>query len=198
MVPLPLPSITRFKNVNPDQKVPTIGVDDYNLPESMVILEFLNDLFPEKNLLPKDPLKRAQIRFAIEFFTVKVAPIWFTYVLQSQDPQARQVYIDNMNTGLRRLNDLLLEQAPTGPYFLGDQYSIADIAMAPFILRSQLYNRLYMNDLQFEAVQQLPRLAEFLKGMTQRPSVQATMISEEDFIEVLSHIGVKKPERGTH
>src|SRR6185503_21330664 len=43
-------------------KVPYLEVDGTRLIESEVILEYLEDAFPQKPLLPKDPLARAKVR----------------------------------------------------------------------------------------------------------------------------------------
>src|SRR5258707_10225940 len=43
-------------------KVPYLEVDGSRLIESEVILEYLEDAYPQKPLLPKDPLARAKVR----------------------------------------------------------------------------------------------------------------------------------------
>ncbi len=43
-------------------KVPYLEVDGTRLIESEVILEYLEDAYPQKPLLPKDPLARAKVR----------------------------------------------------------------------------------------------------------------------------------------
>ncbi|KAG0164600.1 hypothetical protein DFQ28_009645 [Apophysomyces sp. BC1034] len=182
-----------YGDINPDLKVPALVIDGTKLAESLVIVELINDLYPEQGLLPSDPVQRAQIRFAIELFGAKVFPHWYQYLAKFKDLEARQAYIDNVNAGFRRLNDLLLEQAPSGPYFLGSQYSLADIAIAPFVLRIEKFNRLYLDGLKFEAVEELPRVKEFLQGISQRPSAQATIVTDEKFIASLARFSIPHP-----
>ncbi|KAG0175238.1 hypothetical protein DFQ28_002098 [Apophysomyces sp. BC1034] len=182
-----------YKDVNPDLKVPALILDGTKLAESFVIVQLISDLYPEQGLLPSDPVQRAQIRFAVELFGSKIPSHWYQYLSKFNDLEARQAYIDNINAGFRRFNDLLLEQAPSGPYFLGSQYSLADIAIAPFILRIEKFNRLYLDGLKFEAVEQLPRLKQFLEGITQRPSAQATVLSDEKFIAWLDRFNIPRP-----
>ena len=43
-------------------KVPYLEVDGTRLRESEVILEYLEEAYPQKPLLPKDPLARAKVR----------------------------------------------------------------------------------------------------------------------------------------
>src|SRR6185503_17257558 len=48
--------------LSPMGKVPYLEVDGARLIESEVILEYLEDAYPQKPLLPKDPLARAKVR----------------------------------------------------------------------------------------------------------------------------------------
>ncbi|TAK41409.1 MAG: glutathione S-transferase family protein [Betaproteobacteria bacterium] len=52
---------------SPMGKVPYLVVDGTLLRESQVILEYLEDAYPQTPLLPKDPLERAQVRELIVF-----------------------------------------------------------------------------------------------------------------------------------
>lgn len=52
---------------SPMGKVPYLVVDGSLLRESEVILEYLEDAYPQKPLLPKDPLERAQVRELVVF-----------------------------------------------------------------------------------------------------------------------------------
>ncbi|KAI8087003.1 thioredoxin-like protein [Gilbertella persicaria] len=58
-----------YKDINPELKVPALTTEDQSIAESLGIIKYINDRFPEKNLLTQDPLKRAKIRFAIEYFS---------------------------------------------------------------------------------------------------------------------------------
>lgn len=84
------------------------------------------------------------------------------------------------------MNELLLQESSTGPYFLGEQFSLADIAIAPFVLR--LYasaTNFIARDFEFEQVKESPRLAEFIKGITSRPSVQETFIGVDTYADTI-------------
>jgi glutathione S-transferase len=78
-----------------------------------------------------------------------------------------------------QINELLLEQAPEGPYFLGSEYSIADINIAPFVYRFQLLVNQFLKDdgeLQFN---EYPRLKQFVQGIVERDSFKATIAPNE-------------------
>ncbi|KAL9548454.1 hypothetical protein MBANPS3_005667 [Mucor bainieri] len=175
-----------YKDVNPELKVPALNVEGQNLAESLVIIEYLADRFPEAKLLPKEPLKRANIRFAIEYFSSKVSTEFYKYVFNQSAENARENFETNVNAALIRFNELLLQQSKTGPYFLGEEYSLADVAIAPFVLRIHALLEHILDGYKFEAVQNNPRLHEFITGALQRPSVQETWFGDEKFIEAMS------------
>jgi glutathione S-transferase len=51
-----------YRAINPRGKVPTIVHDGQPLRESGVILEYLEEVWPEPPLLPREPLARARVR----------------------------------------------------------------------------------------------------------------------------------------
>src|ERR687886_303068 len=53
---------------NPLGKVPVLEEDGWVLPESAVIMEYLEERYPEPALLPADPAERALVRLWIERF----------------------------------------------------------------------------------------------------------------------------------
>ena len=59
-----------FKAVNPQMAIPALVEDDGNvLFQSMAIMEYLNEVYPEPPLLPADPRGRARVR-ALSLITV--------------------------------------------------------------------------------------------------------------------------------
>lgn len=51
-----------YLKLNPAGQVPTLLVDGQPLYEASIINEFLEEQFPEKPLLPRDPVRRARVR----------------------------------------------------------------------------------------------------------------------------------------
>ncbi|KAI8073595.1 glutathione S-transferase [Thamnidium elegans] len=175
-----------YKDVNPDTKVPALGVEGQNIAESLVIIEYINDRFPKANLLPKEAIRRANVRFVIEFFTTKINGVFFKYLFGSQDESSFEEFDKEINASLVRLDKLLTQQSATGPYFLGNEFSLADIAIAPFFLRILGFSKIYLKGYQFEALKTHPRLEEFIKGITTRPSVTETYVGDEEYIKRFS------------
>jgi glutathione S-transferase len=55
-------------------------------------------------LLPKEPIKRANIRFAIEYFGSKVNASSYKYVFNSKAEGAREAYENDINAALVRVS----------------------------------------------------------------------------------------------
>ena len=54
-------------------------------------------------------------------------------LVQAQDPQKQREYLEEFNKALRTLSEQV-----KGPYFLGEQFSLVDVALAPWVLRDYI------------------------------------------------------------
>ncbi len=145
--------------VNPAGGVPVLVVEGgAAVPESLVILEYLEDRWPEHPLLPPDPLGRARARLLYERVTAALAPHLLKLARGSDAEKgaAEQAVRD----ALRALEPEVPEAG-----FLAGPFSIADIALAPFV--AKLPARLRPAELG------LPRLARWEAAVMSRPSVAA-------------------------
>jgi glutathione S-transferase len=106
-------------------KVPILEEDDFSLPESRVIMEYLEERYPDPPFLPSDPAERARVR------------LWFERFDAFSSPYYRVVFeggpVDELEAALTRLDVAL----STRPYLAGSQYSLADIAYVPWIIRTK-------------------------------------------------------------
>jgi len=125
--------------VNPVGKVPAITYGGPEVPpeepsplstklaESNVILEFLADAYPSANLMPADPIQRSKVRFFIEAVSARFFTAYSPWV-RNTDSQAEE----NLLKAIEFIQDLLPESAK---FAVGDNYTIADACITPFIHR---------------------------------------------------------------
>ena len=140
---------------NPAGRVPVLEEDGgLILPESLVIIEYLDERYPDPPLLPADPAERALARLRMERFDDFGSPY---YAVRRGDESAR----DRLDDALARLGALLGAQ----PYLSGWQFGLADIAYVPWILRGQAMLGLDVGP--YEA------LADWLARLEQRPAIRA-------------------------
>ncbi len=140
---------------NPAGRVPVIEEDDgVPLPESAVIMEFIEERYPEPPLLPADPADRAAVRLLIFRDGDLTSPY---YALRREEEGAR----DRFDAVLGRFDALLGEQ----PYLSGTEYGLADIALVPWFLRAR--------DMLGVELEGFGSITEWLERLEQRPAIAA-------------------------
>jgi glutathione S-transferase len=112
---------------NPLGKVPVLEEGAFVLPESPVIMEYLDERYPEPPLLPADPAERALARLWLERFDDVVGRDYYSARRGDEDGPLRLA---------DRLDELDAALAAT-PYLGGAEYGLADIAYVPWILRTR-------------------------------------------------------------
>src|ERR1700734_624142 len=91
--------LEEFLQINSQGLVPALSLDDGAvLTQSMAIIEYLDEIYPEPPLLPQAPLARARVRALTQAITCDVHPLNNLRVLQylendlHQDKPAREVW----------------------------------------------------------------------------------------------------------
>ena len=141
---------------NPLGKVPVLEGDGLCLPESAVIMEYLEECFPEPALLPADPAARATARLRIFRFDRFSDPY---YALRRGDEHARE----ELELRLGELDAAVQRDG----YLTGDAYGLADVAYLPWIVRAQ-------RNLRVDLAAQ-PALRDWLERLSERPAVAAEL-----------------------
>ncbi|MDQ6954973.1 MAG: glutathione S-transferase N-terminal domain-containing protein [Mariprofundaceae bacterium] len=116
-----------FMEINPYGKLPTVIDRDIVFFESQVVNEYLDERYPHPPLKPGSPAERAQMRLAVLRIEEELYPLYFNLirVKKKTDPMRKfKAYLESLNIYLERQ-----------VYFVGEQYSLADITMAPILWR---------------------------------------------------------------
>ena len=130
-----------FLQKNPSGLVPSLVVSGEVLNESLAIIEWLEETYPQVNLLPKDPLSRAKVRELSYAIACSIQPIQNLKVMRyiSHDQKERAAFAKHwINEGLFPLEAKL--QKTAGTYSFGGQITMADLCLVP-----QIYNALRFN-----------------------------------------------------
>lgn len=125
-----------YSQLNPMKQVPCLQIDGLRISQSMAIMEYINDLRPEANLLPKDPRSRAKVRMICELINSGIQPLQNLSVMNrhSDKQEERMAWSKHwITTGFRALETVLSETA--GEACVGDTVSLADCCLVP-----QVYN----------------------------------------------------------
>jgi glutathione S-transferase len=138
---------------NPKGRVPVLEEDGgLILPESTVIIEYLDERYPEPALRPADPAERALARLRIERFDDLGSPYYA--LRRGENP-------DRFESALAELDAQLEAQ----PFLTGREYGLADVAYIPWLLRAR--SLLGVDLAPWE------HLAPWIERLVDRPAVRA-------------------------
>jgi len=165
---------------NPKGQVPVLVDGDLALFESTVILEYLEDAYPNPALYPSDPKERARCRLvevdADEILLADVRRLMYRTEPPQADAQrqrARQEEGQRGERGILRHYGRLAPLLGTKDYFCG-VFSVADIAMFMTI-----HYAVRLNGPRFDGS---PALAAWYQRIGERPSARRIIneIAEAD------------------
>jgi maleylpyruvate isomerase len=147
-----------YKSVNPQGLVPSLTIDGVTLTQSLAIIEYLEERYPDPPFLPKDAVHRAYVRAMTMAIAADIHPIQNLRVLNYLRQELAQPE-DSVLTWARHWIvkglsgfQALVERAPVqGRYCFGDTLTMADVFLAPQMVNARRFGA----DLS-----SLPRLVE--------------------------------------
>ncbi|HKK07158.1 MAG TPA: glutathione S-transferase family protein [Gammaproteobacteria bacterium] len=167
-----------YRELSPTNKVPLLVRGKDRVWESTVINEYLEEVYPEPALLPPDPGRRAFARIWIDYANTQFLP-WFYKLLLEQQPQRRAELAERLRDSIGQIErDGLATYAP-GPYWLGAEVSLVDLAFYPFFERMPVLE--HYRDFTLPA--DTPNLHRWLSTMAERPSVREASGSSDFYIQ---------------
>ena len=117
-------------DLNPYGTVPTLIDRDLILYDTRIILEYLDERFPHPPLMPVDPASRARFRLAM----MRMERDWYPIaaaLMERPDSATRMELANRLRTSLEETQRLFAQP----PYFLGQEFSLVDVTMAPLLWR---------------------------------------------------------------
>lgn len=105
--------------INPRGQVPVLVTDGYPLTQVVAIANYINDTWPEANLLPKDPLAKAKALSTLAWMN-NSAHTTFTHVFRPTNfaetdtsvAEVKRVMTAKYMTILRELDDMAAKASP--------------------------------------------------------------------------------------
>ena len=104
-----------------------------------MLIEYIDEDFPQNPLLPKSPLLRARCRLAIDFINRSICPSFYKY-LQEQDKSKWEDLKGQLLNNILSFGKQLLENDErysdeNGDYYLGGDFTLVDIALIPWYIQ---------------------------------------------------------------
>jgi glutathione S-transferase len=158
-----------FLTRSPIGKVPFLELDDgRRLSESDVIAEYLEETYPQKPLLPKDPYRRAKMRELITFMELHVELVarrlyGQVFWKRPVSDEVKQAAEKDLAKGVRALKKLVRFD----PYIAGSELTLADCAA---FVHMPLVSLASKHALGRDALEEMPELKPYLKMLGERPA----------------------------
>ena len=132
-----------FRAVNPQQRVPALALDTGEvLLQSLAIMEYLDEVYPDPQLLPKDPIERAQVRAVVQIIACDIHPLnnvgplnYLRSALKADQSTIREWYRHWIVTGFEAVEALIRP----GPYAFGRSVTMADICIVPQVANARRF-----------------------------------------------------------
>ncbi len=133
-----------YLSINPAGRIPVLEMESgYQLPESEVIMEYLEDAYPGPTLRPQDPELRARARVLARISDFHVAehmrPLFGQLSAKDKDQAVIKASFANIDDGLRYLE----AQLRPGPWAVGADISTADCALVPVLFFVEMLGGVY-------------------------------------------------------
>lgn len=127
-----------FQAINPQGLVPVLQADDLLLYQSPAILEWLEEVYPESPLLPKDAAGRMQVRALSAMIGCDIHPLNNRRILQylrnelSVGEEDVMMWCNRwMSEGFAALEKRLAQDENRGKFCYGDSPTFADCYLIP-------------------------------------------------------------------
>lgn len=131
-----------YKTINPQELVPSLEVNGQIITQSLAIIEYLDEVFPEHPLLPKDPMIKASLRSLALIVVCDIHPLNNLRVLnrlkeqfEASETQAMEWYHHWLKAGFDAFEKQLIHIQRSKPVCFGSEITMADICLIP-----QVYN----------------------------------------------------------
>ena len=157
--------------------VPVLVDGDVVVPDSVAILRYLEEKWPDPPLFPREPARRAELDVFLDWFNGvwKVAPNAIEEELEGESPDERR--IEELSGRMRASLELFEALLDGRSHLFGEEFSAADCAAFPFLkfakLRDrgddELFHRILEDNLQLDGG--YPRLSEWIDRVNERPRV---------------------------
>jgi len=135
-----------YRAINPQALVPALEDGGRILTQSLAIIEYLEEKYPDPPLLPKGAADRALVRSMALVIACEVHPIQNLRVLQyikaaysQTDEQVNRWAQHWIDLGLSALQEMILAQPTQGPFCFGATPTLADICLVPQLANARRY-----------------------------------------------------------
>lgn len=158
-------------DLNPYNTTPTLVDRDLVLFDAQIIMEYLDERFPHPPLMPVDPVNRANLKMVL----YRIKRDW--------DPLVEKLKGKTDKQGVKQRKELredIITIAPVfeqKPYFMSDDFTLVDCAIAPILWR--------LNDMCIDLPKAAAPVQAYAKRIFERESFKESLSELEEEMEVV-------------
>jgi glutathione S-transferase len=179
-----------FRQHSPLGKIPYIETEYGSLCESQVILDFLEERYPQYPMYPSTVFERAKCRELIQHLELNAE--WVARRLYKESffggsvsEETKQEVKDRLFIGLKAVKQL----ARFSPYIFGSIFTAADcVAYVHFVMIEQSTVKIYGDNMLQQVI---PNAAEYMAFMDTRPHIQTMMADRDAALTAFNNLQVK-------
>jgi maleylacetoacetate isomerase len=131
-----------YRAINPQMRVPTLELSSgERLIQSLAIIDYLDEVYPEPALLPQDAVERAHVRAVAQIIASDIHPpnnlvsLQYLRKLGHDDVAVNEWYAAWVIAGFEAIEQLL----KPGPYAFGSHVGLADICLVPQVFNARRF-----------------------------------------------------------
>ena len=168
-----------WKKLSPHGKVPLLRHNGGIVYESRIINEYIEEVFPQPPLLPRDAMGRATARIWIDYCDTYLTPALHQLMANKNSEEERILNRKNLGEKFLFLEFEGIRKMGDGPLMMGADISMIDLQYIPFMERFPCYEELWGARLPEECTS----LRRWMDAMSDRESYNCTMNTLEFHME---------------
>jgi maleylacetoacetate isomerase len=137
-----------YSAVNPQSLLPALVLDDgHVLTQSLAIIEYLDETFPQPRLIPEDALGRARVRALSLIVACEIHPLnnartlaHLRKAMNQTDEQVNDWYRHWVADGLAKVEASLAHFPGSGRFCHGDAPTMADCCLVPQVFNAKRFD----------------------------------------------------------
>jgi glutathione S-transferase len=156
-----------YRAVNPMGKIPALVLDDgVVIPESDTIIEYLEDVFPQKPLRPADPVLAARTRLVARvgdlYISAPMTGLFKQMMSKERDAAVTAYELARLKEGLVHLEAVM----GGGAFAVGEAFTTADCHLIPVLHFLTVIERAFK---EADLTADLPKTAAYRARITAHP-----------------------------
>lgn len=135
-----------YRDINPLGLVPALVHNGQTIVQSMAIIEYLEEIFPERPLLPADVVERARVRSIAQSICSEIQPLnnlavmqYLKHRMQQPDESVRAWYSHWVDRGFTAV-EAWLSSSGSGDFCHGHSPGLADCYLVPQVYNAERFS----------------------------------------------------------